>query len=155
MGFTTLGGKSKVIIARQEDGSIDYSFFATGETEIHEGSMVKIKTGGEDGEVENVAAETDEVLGIVTVGTKSIYKESQRVTVKTPFMAIISVIADGSVAYGDKVGQSGMASADPKRPKYKKVTAGAYCGIALTKGENEEEIIVGVLRQPMVAKTGE
>lgn len=145
--FTALGGNSKVIIARQEDGSIDYSFFATGSTKIPEGSMVKIKTGGADGEVEIVAANTDETLGIVSVGTKSIYDNPQRVTVKTPFVAIVEGVADTKVTYGDKIGQSGLA-ADGKTPEYKKVTTGNYCGIALTTGDDTKPVVVGILRQP-------
>lgn len=144
--FTALGGNSKVIVSRQEDYSIDCSFFATGSTEIPAGSMVKIKTGGADGEVEIVSAETDETLGIVSVGTKSIYENQQRVTVKTPFVAIVEGVADGAVAYGDKVGQSGLEE-DGKTPKYKKVTTGNYCGIALTTGGDTKSVVVGILRQ--------
>lgn len=152
MGFTTVGGKTQTIIPRQEDYSIDVTFTATAGTSIPTGSMAKIKTGGVDGEIEIVSAVTDDAIGIVSVGTKSVYKDEQQVTIKTPFVAVIYAEAKVAIAYGDKVNQAGLSTDNPVQPLYDKVTAGdAYYGIALESGGVGDTIAIGILRQSKTA----
>ena len=136
--MNTLGNKTKRVIVVNESYSIHYK--ATAGEPLKTGDVVKIDTASK--KVVKVTAATDEVFGIVISGCR---EKDTNVTLNTQFVAIMEGIADGELAYGDKVAVTGKTT--DGETKYKKAVTGNFVtGIALGKAADTKGVRVGILR---------
>lgn len=136
--MNTLGNIKGTKITKEESYAITHSFVC--DTKVENGVMVKLKA---DGEVTPVTSDADQPLGMVTVGNKA---ADEKVTVITPFAAVVTGEADGAVTTGQQVAQTGINTAGTNA-KFKTAAAGKYVsGIALSTAVTGAEVIVGIVR---------
>lgn len=136
--ISTLGQSTRAIITLEENESLDKSF--TCAALIPSGTPVKLLNTGL---VAAVTAVTDVVFGVCSVGNTV---AGGKVTVKTPFVAVMVAEADGTVDEADNVACSGMNTAGVLPKMKTAVTTNWVSGICLTGGATTTEIIVGILR---------
>jgi hypothetical protein len=119
------------------------------DAQIIKGTIVNLKAANV-GVVEIADAVGDFPIGVVSVGNKAI---DERITVKTPFVAVETCIADGGVDYGELVSASGI-DGDGRQKAATLAETGYAFGIALSTADTGNEVTIGVFRMPVSAVIG-
>jgi hypothetical protein len=143
----TLGSAPKTLVPYQDHGTIDIGFLC--DAVVGAGVAVNIKAGTA-GTVEIANAASDFPFGVVAIGNKV---AGDRVTVKTPFKAVVVAKADGAVTHGALVYQSAYTSGRVK-VKVMPAAAGAAhvdyaIGVALEAANDAADVTVGLFYQPV------
>ena len=139
----TIGSVVTTIMPYSEDHSIDLGFIC--DAQVNAGAIVNLKAANAG--VVEVANAVGDIPMVVSVGNKA---ANGRVTVKTPFVAVVKAVVDAGagVAYGAMVYQTGITSGFKSKVATLAVT-GYACGIALSAAADTAEITIGILRTPM------
>ena len=145
--INTLGGTTKRIVYREEDGVIAIGFPISGSNVIGDfdaNMMVKLN---DDGSVSPVAASTDIPFGRLT----STFQNTDRgnVRVITPFESHIRCKANGTLDEGDLLACTGF-DATERVPIFKAAVAGDYISAICLKGgaTGNVDCEIGILRNP-------
>lgn len=140
MGLSTLGDETLLKIVKEESYAIAHSFICT--AAVINGVMVKLNT---DGTVSPCAAVTDKPIGFVTVGCKA---ADERVTVVTPFQAIVYAESDSGSTCGAELAQSGINTAVTNAKMKTAVSTNYVSAVALETATTGNLMQVGILRHP-------
>lgn len=87
-------------------GTMTTETFDKRAVQIKKGTIVNLKAANV-GVIEIAGAASDFPVGMVSIGNRV---ADERVTVKTPFVAVVACIADGGVEYGELVTSSNHPS---------------------------------------------
>lgn len=139
--ISTLGGTSRAIFINDENESIDIGHVCDTAL-VPLGTVVKLKTNGE---VTPVTAVTDQPYGVLSVGCKAI---GDKVTVKTPFVAVVVGESSGTTAVNDDVAAQALNSGGTLMKYKTALETNWVIGKVLVGGANAAEIRVGIYRNP-------
>lgn len=140
--MSTMGNDTPLKLLKEESYCIAHSFICT--DAVTNGVLVKLNT---DGTVSPCASVTDKPIGMVTVGSKA---DDERVTVLTPFVAIIYAESDAGSTCGAQLAQSGINTGGTNAKMKTAVTTNYVSAIALETATTGNPILVGILRQPFL-----
>lgn len=105
---------------------------------VNNNTVVKLNSNGS---VSPLAADADKPFGLAVIGNNG---ADERVTVLTPFVAIVNAPADGAITAGNTVQASVYANGVQKY----KVGTTTPIGVALKSAADGADCQIGILRVP-------
>jgi len=139
--MNTIGGTTVNLVSHEELYAIAHSFECT--ASVEKSCIVKMNN---DGTVSPVEAVTDKPFGMVTVGCKN---ADEKVTVLSPYVAIVKGYADGVIDEGEYVNAKAWEATEGKM-EYKVAAAASHAvGQCIIGGADNTEVTIGILRVPV------